>query len=151
LPTLCLYCRISHFLFLTYFSLGIFSLSACCSCPNELIKSSKLSSSSWSSASAAAISSAVKVPFVFCSAGIASVEVELAFAVLVASQPLPNLARKAARRPASSSSTARSLWLEGFQSGELRVSRLERYTGKGEVVRCMKVLPSERVTSCVNV
>lgn len=31
------------------------------------------------------------------------------------------------------------------------MSRVDRYTGVGDVVRCVYVLPSDRVTSCVNV
>lgn len=31
------------------------------------------------------------------------------------------------------------------------MSRVDRYTGKGEVVRIVKALPSDNVTNCVNV
>jgi len=67
------------------------------------------------------------------------------------SYPLPNLLRNARNLPASSSSTFAIFWLLGFQSAVLRVSRLDLYTGTGEVVRWVKVEPSERVSSWVNV
>jgi hypothetical protein len=64
---------------------------------------------------------------------------------------LPNLARKPASRPASSSSALSSSLDEGFHKGEFLVSRVDLYTGCGDVVRRVNALPSERVTSWVKV
>jgi hypothetical protein len=65
--------------------------------------------------------------------------------------PRQNLDLKPASFPASSSSTVNSFALDGFHNGELRTSLVALYTGIGDVVRCMYVLPSDNVTSCVNV
>lgn len=67
------------------------------------------------------------------------------------SQPLPNLALKAASRPASSSSTFNSFCELGFHSGAFLMSFALLYTGCGFVVRRVKEDPSERVMSCVKV
>lgn len=76
-----------------------------------------------------------------CSVDVSSV------ASAFASQPRPNLARKAANFPASSSSTFNSFCELGFHKGVLRWSLVLLYTGAGEVVRCRNVEPSESVTS----